>query len=131
MQKQLVANKWQAPDGTILWSKHRHDFVSHVDTTNGKFYAIDGGNDYYRCLGDFNDLKDLCVYTTDSHEVIRNNFLWKTYGKDGKQPGKYIALKDMQTEHIQAILETQWHIKGTYVQDIFINEIEFRKGVNK
>jgi hypothetical protein len=31
MHKQLIANKWQCPDGTILHSKTGWDFVEHND----------------------------------------------------------------------------------------------------
>ena len=45
--RKLIQNKWQTPDGTILISKHRHDYVEYTDK-NGDYYMIDGGNDYVR-----------------------------------------------------------------------------------
>lgn len=44
----LIRNRLQTPDGKILESVHRHDYVSHRDD-NGKLYFLDGGLDYARC----------------------------------------------------------------------------------
>ena len=37
----LVANVWKCLDGTILQSKHRHDFVDYTDAA-GNYYMVDG-----------------------------------------------------------------------------------------
>lgn len=123
--KQLIANKWQCPDGTILHSKTGWDFVWHQDAS-GEYFAVDGGNRYSRVAGDISKLKNLCVYEDDPHEIIRENFTWKSFGKDGKQPAKYILLKDITDEHLSAILDTQWHIVGTYVEKILKDEVAYR-----
>lgn len=39
--------------------------------------------------------------------------LWGTYGKDGKQPLKYIPIEEMETSHIEAVLKTQ-NLNGEY-----------------
>jgi hypothetical protein len=126
MQKQLIANKWQCPDGTILHSKTGWDFVEHKDES-GEYFALDGGNNYSRVVGDITKLKNLCVYSNDQHEVIRENFTWKSYGKDGKQAAHYILLKDITEEHLSAILSTQRHIVGTYVEKILKDEVAYRE----
>ena len=38
----ILSNKMRTPDGTILESKHRHDYVTHTDA-NGKEYMLDSG----------------------------------------------------------------------------------------
>lgn len=47
MDKQLIYNAIQTPDGTVLVSYHRHDYKTHLDA-NGLTYSIDGGTDYIR-----------------------------------------------------------------------------------
>lgn len=123
-QIHLVANRWECLDGTILHSKHRHDFVEHVDE-QGNYYACDGGNGYYiRTSG---NLIDRCVRSTDPFELQREFFLWASYGKDGKQDKKYISLKDLTDEHLAAIIETQAHIRDTCVEVLMLAEVEYRK----
>jgi hypothetical protein len=41
---------------------------------------------------------------------------WGTYGKDGKQPFKQILIKDMDSEHLQACLNTQKNMNKLYRQ---------------
>jgi hypothetical protein len=65
------------------------------------------------------------VYSDAPHSEIREVFRWGTRGKDGKQPLKYVPLKDLTKEHIIAILETQTHI-SEMVRNIFVNELKFR-----
>jgi hypothetical protein len=119
----LIANRFMTPDGTILWSKHRHDMVSHTDS-NGKTYSIDGGTDYCRILGSKEDLKDMCVYSNDTHELKRTVFLWSTYGKYGKGPMQYIVLEKMDTGHLDAILRTQ-NLRP-HIEEIIQNELKLR-----
>lgn len=122
----IVANRWQTPDGTLLWSKHRHDYVSHTDALTALTYAVDGGSDYTRLIGKSKDLIDLCVYNTNTIEEIREVFNWGSYGKNGDECLHYILLKDLTEEHINAILRTQTQL-GTWVKDLFIRELEYRK----
>lgn len=123
-QIHLVANRWECPDGTILHSKHRHDFVEHVDEQGNYFYC-DGGNGYYiRTSG---NLIDRCVRSTDPFELQREFFVWSSYGKDGKQAKKYIPLCQLTDAHILSILETQYHIRNTYVEVLMLAELEYRK----
>ena len=69
------------------------------------------------------------VYLSDTFETIRRNFVWKSYGKDGEYipHGIYIFLYAMETDHIHATIETQQHIKGTYVEDLMKQELAYRK----
>lgn len=116
----ILANRWRHPDGTILQSFHRHDFVEY----NGCF--VDGGlSGYVRISG---HLEDCCVYDDSPFEDIRNYFHWGTYGKDGEQPRKFVALKDLELEQIQAIIETQKQIPDC-ILDVFTKEMEYRAGL--
>lgn len=127
MTSQIIKNAIQCPDGTILHSKNRHDYVSHVDAITGEMYTTDGGNEYlHRSLNKV-PAKDLTVTTDNTHEEQRNAFTWGSYGVDGMSPRKETLLKDLDTDHIEAILRTQTRLKGTYMEKLFLNELEFRK----
>ena len=121
----LVYSAIQTPDGTILESRHRHDYRTYVDTESGEEYMIDGGLDYMR--GNVNKVpaKDLSVQLSDGHEKVREVVTWGTRGKNGDQPLRYIALKDMETDHIKACLETQHHMYPGY-KIAFKNELDYR-----
>ena len=125
-EARIVSNRIRTPDGTILESMHRHDYVTYVDK-NGKEYMVDGGLDYLR-RNVHNDApyEELSVYDDALHVEIRNVFKWGTRGKDGKQPLTYVPLKDLTTEHIEAILDTQSHISD-YIRKIFLNELSIRE----
>ena len=125
-RKQLLANRIITPDGTMLQSYNRHDCKMHVDKVSGETYMIDGGLEY--CRGSVNTVwpTDASVYTDDKHEVIREAFCWGTRGKDGLQPLKYVPLKELTTDHIEAILETQHQIPQ-YIRDVFVEELAFRE----
>jgi hypothetical protein len=99
----LIRNSLKTPDGTVLTSNSRHDYVTHKDTLTGKIYMVDGGLSYERrsCNG---DEVDLSLYDDQSHNVQRAVLTWGSYGKNGDEPLKRIAIRDMETEHIQAVL---------------------------
>ena len=118
----LICNKWRCKDGTILHSKHRHDFIQYTDA-NGEYYLLDGGVDYIRHSG---NMESLCIYSNDSHDKIRDNFEWTSYGKTGNEPAKTQLIKELDTEHIEAIVKTQNHLPK-YILDVFRNELKFRK----
>ena len=119
----LVVNRWITPDGTILHSKYRHDFISYYDTED-KYYMLDGGIEgYVRTSG---DLTSLCLYEDDEHSEIRKYFSWRTYGKEGNEPGRWVTLDQMSNLHIDSILRTQSHIRDTVVQKVFVAEIAYR-----
>ena len=122
-EAKIVANRIRTPDGTILESMHRHDYVTYTDA-NGKEYMVDGGLDYLRrIVHDDAPAEELSVYSDAPHAVIREVFKWGTRGKDGKQPLKFVVLKDMTTDHIEAILETQ--NLPSYMRKIFLDELDF------
>ena len=91
---------------------------------------IDGGIEgCIRRGGDIlnGDWENLCVYTDDPHEKIREVFIWKSYGKNFSQPeGVYTLMKDLTDDHIIAICETQTHLPD-YIMKVFRNEIRFRE----
>jgi hypothetical protein len=114
--KKLIANKWKTPDGTILWSKHRHDYVCHLDL-NGEYYFVDGGNEYVRMSVNKEKLINLCEYDNGTFECHRNNVCWgRNYDSNLKllPQTEYIPIKDLTDDHIWAILTTQRDMHSSY-----------------
>jgi len=120
----LIRNAIQTPDGMVLESRHVHDYIEYVDSTNGKTYIVDGGLDYARRSANGDEI-DLNVYSDEPHEVIREALTWGTYGKNGDQPLTYVKLKDMSSEHIRACLEECFYM-GEIVREAMLNELRFR-----
>ena len=100
----LIRNAIQTPDGTVIESRSRHDYVTYQDA-NGKNYMVDGGLDYVRRSA-HEDQIDMCLYDNEPHKVQSEVLTWGTYGKDGKQPLQYKTIAEMDTDHIVAVLET-------------------------
>ena len=122
----IFRNAMQTPDGTIIESFHRHDYVSHKDA-NGETYVVDGGVDYLRrSVNPNNPAEDLSIHEIEGdHKHNRQHFRWGTFGKDGAGHFRRIALMDLSTSHINAILETQKHIEDD-TKALFEEEIKYR-----
>lgn len=66
------------------------------------------------------------IITTDSpHEEVRQHYRWTSYGKLGNEPAKTLALMELDTDHIHAIIETQTHLPQSIVK-VFENELKHR-----
>ena len=123
--KQLLYNAVLTPDGTILQSRSRYDYIEYKDKVSGEIYILDGGLEYQRMSINKAPAENLAVYTSDLHCKIREVFTWGTYGRDGLQPKKYVLLKLLTDEHLAAILRTQTHLPAE-MQKVFSDEILFR-----
>ena len=99
----LIANALQTPDGTILESKHRHDYKTYTDA-NGKQYMVDGGLEYVR-RSVHSDQIDMCMYDDEPHEIQARVLTWGSFGKEGDQPISWIPIADMETDHLKTVLE--------------------------
>ena len=121
--EQLVRNALRTPDGTVLESRHTHDYKTHTDSVDGLEYMVDGGLDYVRRRENLG--QDLCVYTHDSFELKRESFTWGTYGISGNEPLRHVALSDMSTGHIKAILKTQ--TLRTWTKELMEAELGYRE----
>lgn len=126
IEPSIMANRIRTPDGTILQSFNRHDYKVYRDTVSGEEYMVDGGCDYLRRSVNEVRAEDMTVMSTDPHEVIREAMHWGTRGVDGKQPLRYIPLKEMTTDHIEACLETQLRMHPHF-RKAMEDELEFRK----
>ena len=126
-ERQVIYSAWRTPDGTILHSRHRHDYQEHYDSISKEWYILDGGNDYQRCSINTVPPEDLTLYADDPHEKIREVFVWKSYGKNFSQPeGVYTLLKDLTDDHLGNIIATQTHLPQ-YILEMFSNEVKYRK----
>jgi len=121
----MVRNAMRTPDGTLLQSRHRHDYVTHTDA-NGKQYVLDGGLSYVRSSVN-GDEEWLTVTLADSHEQIREACDWGTYGIAGDQPLSYITLCDMTTDHIEVVLKNGLSINPA-IKIAMEHELVYRNG---
>ena len=120
----ILSNRMRTPDGTILESKHRHDYVTHLDA-NGKQYMLDGGLDYVRSSANGDEWM-LTICSDDPHEVIRGVVKWGTFGKNGDEPLKYVAIADLDPYHLRAILDTQQKTMRPELVKVMQDEVEYR-----
>ena len=102
-------------------SKHRHDFVQCK--CKGSF--VDGGLSYARAGG---SLVDTALYADeDDIATLRKYLTWGSYGVKGDEPLKVRNISELDTDHIEAILRTQLQLKGTFMEKVFMMELEYRK----
>lgn len=123
MERQIVLNSIRTPDGTVLTSHHRHDYVSHLDA-NGETYTTDGGTAYLRRSFNVIPAEDLTVYADDDFELVRISAERGSRGKNSDEPLRYIKICDMDDEYLESVLDyggSPWHL------DIIRKEIEWRQ----
>lgn len=94
----VVFRAMVTPDGTVLHSKHRHDFVGH-DDKNGNFYAIDGGLDYCRTTAMDTDYRLIEVHDHENWEIVRQ-FAYRVH-KDGN----ICHIAKMSDDYLQKAIE--------------------------
>ena len=113
----ILYNAIRTPDGTLLVSYHRHDYVAHKDA-NGKYYAVDGGLEYLRRIGTI-DYEELSLTDKDDFSKVREVVTWGTRGKDGKQPLEYKRLFSVLSSSSPSDrLQLAMSVKMTYTIDI-------------
>lgn len=118
----ILYNQLTTPDGTILVSSSRHDYVSHTDA-NGKYYFLDGGTSYIRA-STHSDQKILTITTDTDHPTLRKYVTWGTYGKSGNEPLRRVTIANLSTNHVKAIID--YLPKGHIFLPILKTELEYR-----
>ena len=122
--RKLIKNSIRTPDGTVLESRHRHDFVSHKDTITGELYFTDGGLSYIKRSVNIKPYKDLSLYSDDPFEILRENITWGSRGKNGNEELHYKPISNMSSNHINSILSK---IKlAEYMKELFEKEMAYR-----
>jgi hypothetical protein len=127
--RDLLHNSIKCPDGTILVSKHSHDFQRHVQK-DGREYFVDGGLEYQRIGYSDEQYVNLSAYSDDPHELIRERFEWtRNLDADDKplpEP-EVIKLKGITDPHLSALVE--WTKDGypDKIHKVFVDELKWRK----
>lgn len=101
--RHIVYNAIQTPDGTVLESTHRHDYVTYVDSIDGKEYMVDGGQDYLR--RNTGNYIELSLYHDDDFMLVREKLVRFNMFTD-----EYVPLCKMSDQWIDNVL------------DMFLNE---------
>lgn len=126
MERQLIYSAIRTPDGTILESRHVHDYVTHLDK-NGETYMLDGGVDYIRRSGNIEEAEDLSLYSDAPFEQLREVITRGSRGKDGSQPLTYIKLKDIDNEYLDALIDYEEELRpNNRYLTFYKQEKEFR-----
>jgi hypothetical protein len=130
MNPKIILNSIQCPDDTILISHTVHDYVVHKDRITNKVYAIDGGNDYLKRVGDTQDCKELSIMSDAPFEIIRENYYRGTYDNDGNR--LWVPISKMTKEHLENCII--YNINKGLDEDCFANqmykkELEYRKNI--
>ena len=104
MEKNLVHNSVTCLEcGETLVSFHTHDYKT---CSCNNETSVDGGLSYGRYGGkDLDKVKTNYVYDDDKIEVIREVFYRGGRGKNMDEPLKYVPLKDINNEWLQAIID--------------------------
>jgi hypothetical protein len=121
--RQLVYNAVTCTEclKTIV-SRHRHDYVT-CDCPNGAM--VDGGLEYGR-YGAM-DMKKIVyheVFADEDFEKVRQYATRGSRGPNGDQPLTYIAIKDMDDDYLESVLDyggAEWHL------DLIRKEIKYRE----
>ena len=128
MERELLHNSIQCPDGTILVSRSQHNFVEHKQE-DGREYFVDGGLAYNRIGYSDEEYIDLCIYADQPHEEIREVFEWgRSFDKDMHRLPKteYIKLKDITDSHLENIFKLLSDSNGGKIMDVILNEMQYR-----
>ena len=125
-QRKILYNAIRTPDGTVLESRHVHDFRQHRDKKTGGLYGVDGGTEYRRRSGP-EDYEEISIIWEPNmpHDILREYLTWASYGKNGKGPVRYLLLKNMETSHINNVLDTQRGLDKFYAKAFFA-ELDYR-----
>lgn len=128
MEKRLVLSRIRTPDGTILTSYHRHDYVTHTDK-NGEMYMLDGGNDYQRFTITKEPYEDLSVYSDAPFEEIRKSYHRGGRGKDRRSPLKWVPICEMSDEWLQAtiVYNEERNMGESFTNEMYKKEQDYRK----
>jgi hypothetical protein len=127
MEKQLIHSSVICLEcGEVLVSRHRHDYKT---CSCEQETMIDGGLEYIRYGGrDLAKVQINSIYDDAPFEIMREYLERGGRGVNSDEELKYVKLKDINDEWLQAIIEyeTQHRPKNRFIA-IYKNEQKFRK----
>lgn len=112
--------------GDLIESKYRHDFVR---CSCGEI-AVDGGHEYLRRMGNASDIIDMSIMDDGDHLTRREYLRWGVnYTKDMNPlpETEWRLIKDLNTEHIQAIIDGGYASRNPFYEDLFLTELIYRE----
>ena len=127
--KRIIVNQIRTPDGTVLKSMHRHDYVTYTDK-NGLEYMVDGGTDYLRRnVHESAPHEEITIYSDAPFEVIRENVCRGGRGKDGTQPLTWVPISEMNDNWLAAciVYNEDRGMGDSFSNDMYKKEQEYRK----
>lgn len=155
MEKEIILNQIKTPDGTILMSMHRHDYVTH-DDANGLTYMVDGGSEYLRRnihkteltllnrivikiksmfgikWNDPLEYTELSIFSDAPFEVIREKFHRGGRGKDGTEPLTWVPMDKMSDAWLLACIKynNDHGRMDCFANTLYAKELEYRQENN-
>lgn len=148
MDKRIILNSIQTPDGTVLISRHVHDYQTHLDK-NGYTYGVDGGNEYLKRImptlevlpwyvrlwnkitgkkEDNRNYIDLSIMSDAPFEEIRTVYCRGGRGINGDEPLTWVPLCEMNDEWLKACIT--YNIKrkmgDSFANEMYKKELDFR-----
>ncbi len=115
----LLRNSMITPDGKVLISRSRHDYVSYKDK-NGETYMVDGGIDYLRRSVNQIPAEDTSLYVGDPHEILRDGVSW---GVRIENAAVFIPISQLSRAHILNIVLDGY--LGRFI-DLMAAEVQWR-----
>ena len=112
-------------DGSFIASIKNYDFRASEDGKHFIDASFDENGDIsYVRVGGNKDYEKIDSYSI--HEYIRENISWgRNFNEKGERvPTEYILIKDLGTEHIQAILDGGFGVKR--IRHYLENELRWR-----
>lgn len=128
-ERKIILNQIKTPDGTILKSIHRHDYVTHTDA-NGLEYMVDGGSEYLRRnINEDAPYEELTIYSDAPFEEIREAFHRGGRGKDGREPLTWVPMSKMSDEWLLACITYNEDRKmgEGFANEMYKKELMYRK----
>ena len=125
----IILNQIKTPDGTIIMSLHRHDFVQHKDK-NGLVYMVDGGTDYLRRTVHHDaPYTEMTIYEDSPFHVIRQLYCRGGRGKNGDQPLTWVPLEQMSDSWLKACIfyNSERGRGDCFANKMYQKELDYRK----